>query len=228
MSGGLDSVSTAAYLRKNEKYDIYMLTYSYGQRAAREIQRAQKFAKTLEAEEHRIIDIGFMKELYGGSNVLTDDSQQLPKKFKHNIVVPVRNAIFVTIAAAWAISIDATLVSYGAHTGDNNYPDCRISFIKSMNNTLNLADSDRIRSKLGKRIILWCPALYGIDKPTLLKIGYDILGDEIFKAWSCYSNGVLDKSHNIFAHCGKCESCLNRRNAFKKAGLADKTLYDDF
>jgi 7-cyano-7-deazaguanine synthase len=224
VSGGLDSISTAAYLTKEKGYDLYMLTYVYGQRAKHEIQQARYFAKILKAEDHQVIDITFMKELYGRTNALTDIKQHLPENFHYSIVVPVRNAIFITIATAWAMSIDAKVIAYGAHTDDNHYPDCRPEFIKSITTTLNMAEADGISSGLRQKITVWSPAVDGIDKSELLRIGYKILGDKIFKTWSCYSNGIKGKNRNIF-QCGRCESCINRKIAISKAGIEDKTCY---
>ena len=224
ISGGLDSVCTAAYLSKEKGYDLYMLTYIYGQRAKKEVQQARKFSKVLKAKDYRIIDISFMKNLYGRTNALTDSKQRLSKNFDYSMVVPVRNAIFITIATAWAMSIKANLVAYGAHSGDIHYPDCRPEFIKSITRTLNMAEIDGITSGMRKKITVWSPAMEGIDKSKLLSIGYKIIGDKIFKTWSCYSNGVKSSRTNIL-HCGKCESCINRKIAIRKAGIEDKTHY---
>ncbi len=224
VSGGLDSICTAAYLTREKGYDLYMLTYIYGQRAKKEVQHAREFSKVLKAKDHRVIDIAFMKNLYGRTNVLTDSKQHLPKNFDYSIVVPIRNAIFITIATAWAMSIKANLVAYGAHGGDSHYPDCRPEFIKSITKTLNLAEVDGIISGLRQKITVWSPAMDGMDKSKLLSIGYKIMGDEIFNTWSCYSKGVKSTSTNIL-HCGICESCINRKIAISKAGIMDKTHY---
>jgi 7-cyano-7-deazaguanine synthase len=224
ISGGLDSVCTAAYLSKEKGYDLYMLTYIYGQRAKKEVQQARMFSKVLKAKDYRIIDISFMKDLYGRTNALTDSRQHLSKNFDYSVVVPVRNAIFITIATAWAMSIKANLVAYGAHSGDIHYPDCRPEFIKSITRALNMAEIDGIISGMRKKITVWSPAMDGMDKSELLSIGYKILGDKIFKTWSCYSNGVKRSRTNIL-HCGICESCINRKIAISKAGIEDKTHY---
>ena len=224
ISGGLDSVCTAAYLSKEKGYDLYMLTYIYGQRAKKEVQQARMFSKVLKAKDYRIIDISFMKDLYGRTNALTDSRQHLSKNFDYSIVVPVRNAIFITIATAWAMSIKANLVAYGAHSGDIHYPDCRPEFIKSITRALNMAEIDGIISGMRKKITVWSPAMDGMDKSELLSIGYKILGDKIFKTWSCYSNGIKRSRTNIL-HCGICESCINRKIAISKAGIEDKTHY---
>ncbi|MBV9176436.1 MAG: 7-cyano-7-deazaguanine synthase [Nitrososphaeraceae archaeon] len=223
VSGGLDSVCTTASLVK-EGYTIHMITFVYGQRARLEIQAAKRFARILEIEDHRIIDISFMKEIYGRTNVITDPNQNIPEDFDYSIVVPLRNAVFVTIATAWAMSIGAELVAYGAHIDDKRYPDCRPAFIKSITKALNLAEAEGVRLGLRRKITVWSPAIDGIGKSSLLSKGYRILGDKIFDTWSCYSDGVKNKGKNPI-HCGKCESCINRKNAITKAGIVDKTCY---
>lgn len=223
VSGGLDSVCYAAMLARD--HDIYMITFAYGQRAKREVECARHFARVLKAKDHKIVDIGFMKSLYGTSNALTDRRQELFEDFSQNLVVPVRNAVFITIATAWAMSIDAKVVAYGAHTGDiPHYPDCRPEFVRAINEALNIAESDGIASGARQAVTVMSPAVSGLDKSTLLKIGYELLGDKIFRTWSCYSDGMRT-SRGSYLHCGRCESCINRKAAFTTARIEDKTKY---
>ena len=214
-SGGLDSVCTAAHLQP--RYQLYGITFSYGQKANQEIKIAKHFAKILKFKEHKIIDIGFMKELYEKTNVLTNTNMKIPAKFDYTIVAPIRNAVFLSIAYAWAFTKNATLVSYGAHKGDRNYPDCRPAFSKLISQALNQGEIDGIKLGIRRRINLWTPYTGGFSKSDLLKIGYRKLGNEIFKTWSCYSNTKI--------HCGNCESCNNRKAAFLDARIEDKTRY---
>ena len=116
LSGGLDSACMVAHLKS--KYKLYGITFSYGQRASQEIKAAKKLAKSLNLVEHKILDIGFMKNLYGESNVLTSTKKKMPEKFNYSIVVPIRNAVFLSIASAWAFTLNAELVAYGAQKGD--------------------------------------------------------------------------------------------------------------
>ncbi len=186
----------------------------------REIERARYFAKVLKASGHEVVDISFMKSLYGKSNALTDSRQRISPAFTQSLVVPVRNAVFIAIATAWAMSIGARTVAYGAHTGDAaNYPDCRPAFVKAINEALNLAESRGQR----KQVSVISPAMINLDKSALLKAGHDILGDRTFRTWSCYSDGVLSGGERI--HCGSCESCINRKNAFISARIRDRTKY---
>lgn len=215
-SGGLDSVSTAAYL-KSKRHDIYGITFVYGQKGKKETEVSKKFSKILGFRDHQIIDIGFMKRLYGDSNVLTSNKRNIPKQFNYSIVAPIRNGVFVTIAAAWAFSKRAEIVAYGAHTGDGNYPDCRPSFAKKAAVALNQGEIDGIKSGQRKRITVWSPFNENFSKSQLLKIGYGKLGDKIFDTWSCYKSAKY--------HCGVCESCNNRKKAFYSSQIEDLTAY---
>ena len=214
-SGGVDSVCAVSFLKS--QYELYGITFSYGQKANTEIAAARSFAKKLGLKQHKIVDIGFMKDLYGDSNVLTSTKRNIPSKFEYSIVVPIRNAVFLSISSAWAFTLNASLVVYGAHTGDKHYPDCRPAFAKKLEGAFNQGEIDGINSKLRKSIKIWSPYREGLSKSDLLKSGTKILGNSIFKTWSCYSNKKY--------HCGICESCNNRKTAFQKAGITDKTKY---
>lgn len=221
-SGGLDSICYASVLAQS--YDIYMITFVYGQRARREIDAAKRFARVLKAEEHKIVDISFMKPLYGPTNALTDKSKKISTEFEQSLVVPARNAIFISIAGAWALSIGASKVAYGAHLGDvPHYSDCRPEFARAIEEALKLADADSIDAGEREGVQVISPATGGLDKHTLLKAGYKRLGSKLFSTWSCYSNGV--RKNNQFVHCGQCESCISRKVAFTDAHIDDRTRY---
>jgi len=214
-SGGIDSVCTASFLKS--KYDLYGISFSYGQKANQEILASKSFAKKIGLKQQKIVDISFMKDLYGDSNVLTSKKRKIPDKFEYSIVVPIRNAVFLSMASAWAYTLNASIVAYGAHTGDKNYPDCRPLFAKKLESAFNQGEIDGIKSGLRKEIKIWSPYREGLSKSELLKIGIQTLGDSIFKTWSCYESKKY--------HCGVCESCNNRKKAFEKAGISDKTKY---
>ena len=214
-SGGMDSVCTCTYLKS--KYDLYGISFSYGQRANNEIKTARYFAKVLGLKQHKILDISFMRNIYAESNVLTSSKKKLPSKFNYSIVVPIRNAIFLSIASAWAFTIKANLVAYGAHKGDKNYPDCRPLFSKKLELAFNQGELDGIKLGLRKGLKIWSPYADGLSKSELITKGFGFLGKKIFKTWSCYNNKKF--------HCGICESCNNRRSAFKQAGILDETKY---
>lgn len=244
-SGGLDSTCTLAYVKHNG-YQVYALTFNYGQMSKQEINTAESLAGIIGVKEHKIIDISFMRELYKESrNVLTYSNNSvdyssrsnsnyavtnIPSTFDYSIVVPIRNAVFISIASAYAFSINATLVAYGAHKDDSmNYPDCRVEFISSIEHALNLAEIDGIKRGIRNSIKIWSPAIEGLGKADLIKIGYKLIGENIFRTWSCYTNGVLTNSNiqkvKERIHCGRCESCNNRKRAFLEAGVKDMTKY---
>lgn len=214
-SGGLDSVCICTHLAPTHL--LYGITFSYGQRATQEIKVAKLLARKIKLVEHRTVDIGFMRSLYAKTNVLTDPRKKLPTKFDYSIVVPIRNAIFLSIATAWAYTIGAQTVAYGAHTGDTPYPDCRPAFSRSLETALNIGESDGIRTRKRRSVKIWSPALDGLSKADMIKKGYRMFGDAIFGAWSCYSSGRV--------HCGVCESCVNRREAFALSNIKDMTRY---
>ena len=216
ISGGLDSCGVASYISK-KGYELHLITFNYGQRARQEIKRAEEIGSALSAREHKILDISFMKELYGSTNVLTDESKLVPAHFESNIIVPIRNAVFLTIATAYAFSIGAEKVAYGAHLSDQPYPDCRPAFAKELTKALNLGDIDAIESKSHPPVEIWSPAIEGLTKDQMLRISYDLLGDRVYRTWSCYLDGEKQ--------CGACESCSNRRKAFASAGIKDLTEY---
>ena len=216
-SGGVDSVCSAAFLKS--KYELYGISFSYGQKASKEILTSRFFSKKLGLKKHKIIDIEFMKSLYGNSNVLTSSKRKIPQEFEYSIVVPIRNAVFLSIASAWAYTLNASMVAYGAHTGDKNYPDCRPMFARKLEAAFNQGEIDGIKSGLRKNLQIWSPFRQGLSKSDLLKVGIKILGDSIFKTWSCYSSKKLQ--------CGICESCNNRKKAFAEAGIKDKTKYQN-
>ena len=215
LSGGIDSVCMGAILKS--KYDLYGITFSYGQRASQEIKSAKKIGKILKLKEHKILDINFMKNLYGESNVLTSSNKKMPSKFDYSIVVPIRNAVFLSIATAWAFTVNASLVAYGAHTEDKKYPDCSPAFTKKIESAFNQGEIDGIKKKIRKKVQIWSPYIAKISKKQLICSGHKSLGDKIFETWSCY----LNKKYQ----CGNCESCNNRKNAFVKAKINDKTKY---
>jgi 7-cyano-7-deazaguanine synthase len=214
-SGGIDSVCTAVYLRR--RYDLYGITFSYGQKADQELRVARYFSRVLKFCDHKVVDIDFMKELYEKTNALTSSKMRIPSEFDYSIVVPVRNAVFLSIASAWAFSKNAELVAYGAHKDDQRYPDCRPKFSRLFAQALNEGEIDGIRLGFRKKIRIWSPFMGNLSKSNLIKIGYKFLGDNIFRTWSCYSHSKIQ--------CGQCESCNNRKLAFRQANMVDKTRY---
>jgi 7-cyano-7-deazaguanine synthase len=216
ISGGLDSCGVAAHWKK-KGYDLRLLTFNYGQRSRQEIKRAFELGSILGARDHKVLDISFMKELYGSTNVLTDETKEMPSKFQMNIVVPLRNAVFLAIGGAYAFSRSSAVLAYGAHLSDQSYPDCRPEFAKLFGSALNLGDIDSIESRVHPSLILWSPAVDGLSKDQMLTESFGLLGNSIYRTWSCYLDGEVQ--------CGRCESCNNRKKAFHEAGISDLTEY---
>ena len=134
-----------------------------------------------------------MKELYGDSNVLTSSKRKIPSKFEYSIVVPIRNAVFLSVASAWAYTLNASLVVYGAHTGDKHYPDCRPAFAKKLESAFNQGEIDGINSKLRNNHKDLVPiSEKDYQRSDLLKERvkqyWEILS---LRTWSCYSNKKL-------------------------------------
>ena len=150
-SGGIDS-STLLYKMVNEGFEVYALTFIYGQRHLKEINSANRISESLNIA-HKVVNISAMKELLLGS-ALTDSNvevPEVPETAEHFetlkvTIVPNRNAIFLSIAIGYAVSIGANHVFFGAHFSDRGvYPDCRKEFVEAFQNSERLAtDNDKL------------------------------------------------------------------------------------
>jgi 7-cyano-7-deazaguanine synthase len=206
LSGGPDS-STVAYWAKSQEYDVYALTFKYGQIAEKETDCARKIALELTVP-HKIIDLSSLKTIFGGVTSLCDEAITMTSGFSETIIVPFRNAIFLSVAVAYAVSIGADRILYGAQGSDEQfYPDCRKEFYKAFEKAAQLGTC--------RPISIEAP-FSNMRKSELLRIGAE-LGVPLQNTWSCYRDGAT--------HCGKCESCVNRRNAFRESGVFDPTEY---
>lgn len=218
LSGGLDS-TVCLKLAKDEGYEIYALTFDYGQRHLREIQCAQNIAKKIGVTEHKILDIDLGQI---GKSALTDEievpsglSYDEIKKSKDIPVtyVPARNTILLSFALAYAEVKDADAIYIGAnHMDYSGYPDCRPEYFKAFQ---NLADLATKKSVEGGKIIIVTPLL-NLDKKGIVEIGTRI-DAPLDLTWSCYAGGKKA--------CGVCDSCVLRLNGFKQAGLEDPIEY---
>jgi 7-cyano-7-deazaguanine synthase len=207
LSGGPDS-ATVAYWAKAQGYQIYPITFNYGQIALKETEAAQTIAAKL-GTTTKTINLSALKEIFSNVTTLCNTDIPLTAEFSSPIIVPFRNAIFLSVAVAYASAVCAKEIFYGAHGSDEaNYPDCRREFYEAFEKAAQLGtDQD---------ITIQAP-FNGYKKSELLKEAAK-LGVPLELTWSCYRDGQK--------HCDKCESCVNRKRAFKEAGITDPTSYE--
>ena len=205
-SGGPDS-STVAYWAKDQGYEVFAMTCKYGQIATKEVECATRIATKL-GVSLKLIDLSSLKQIFSGVTSLVDANIPLTSSFSGPIIVPFRNAIFLSTAVAYAVAIGAMRIFYGAQGSDAPYyPDCRKEFYESFQSAARLGT--------GQDLVIEAP-FSQMSKSALVKLGSQ-LGVPFGLTWSCYLNGQK--------HCGKCESCTNRKKAFAEAGLKDPAEY---
>jgi len=218
-SGGIDSTTTLAMARA-EGYEIYSLSFNYGQRHAVELAAAKRVAKALGVKEHLIIDLDLKK--IGGS-ALTD-AIEVPKgrseqEIKQGIpvtYVPARNTIFLSYALAWAEQLMAGAIFIGVTAIDfSGYPDCRPEYIRAFEQMANLALKAAVEGRM--RVRIHAP-LIEMTKGAIIRKGLE-LGVDYRLTHSCYDPSADGKA------CGQCDACLLRKKGFQEAGLTDPTVY---
>ncbi|MCL1966108.1 MAG: 7-cyano-7-deazaguanine synthase QueC [Candidatus Bathyarchaeota archaeon] len=206
LSGGLDS-STVAYWAKSQGYQIYPIVFKYGQIAVKEVYAAKKIAENL-GTSIKIVDFSALKDIFQTSSLVNRDIA-LSGEFSEAIIVPFRNAIFLSVAVAYAATVGANEIFYGAHDSDVAfYPDCRRDFYEAFEKAAQLGTNSNIS--------ISAPYM-GKEKTDLVKAATK-LNVPLELTWSCYTDGEQ--------HCGQCESCINRKKAFQKANIADLTKYE--
>lgn len=218
-SGGLDS-STVLAIAKELGYDIYSLSFDYGQRHKCELESAKKLSDIFNAKKHLVIDIN-MRSI--GGSALTDHIAVPESSSAGNIskdipvtYVPARNTIFLSFALAWAEALKSYDIFIGVNALDySGYPDCRPEYINAYQEMANLATKEGVE---GRPIKIHAP-LINMKKSEIIKKGIE-LGVDYSMTHSCYN-----PSDNGLA-CGKCDSCLLRSQGFKEAGVPDPTKYD--
>jgi queuosine biosynthesis protein QueC len=214
LSGGLDS-TTCMGIAKSRGYQLYPLTFSYGQRHEREVNQARKIAEHFNVREHRIVSLDFFRQL--GGSALTDRSIDVPQGAEDPGIpvtyVPARNMIFLSLASAYAEVIGASAIFTGVSSVDySGYPDCRPEFIKSMNETINLATKAGVSEH---RLSIETPLMH-LTKAETIRLG-SRLNVPYELTTSCYNGG--EKA------CGTCDSCRLRIKGFKEAGMRDPISY---
>ena len=218
-SGGLDSTTVLAIAR-DDGYEVYSLSFRYGQRHAVELKAAQKVADALEVKEHRVIDIALGK--IGGS-ALTDDidvpkarSETEMEKEIPITYVPARNTIFLSYALAWAEVLGASDIFIGVNAIDySGYPDCRPEYIAAFEKMANLATKVGVEETAKIRIRT---PIINMTKAEIIKRGVE-LGVDYAITHSCYDPSTSGEA------CRQCDSCILREKGFKEAGVEDPTRY---
>jgi 7-cyano-7-deazaguanine synthase len=207
LSGGPDS-TTVAYWAKNQGFQIYPITFNYGQIALKEIDCAKKISENLGIAT-KIIDLSALKEIFRGVTSLCNTDIPMTSEFSQPIIVPFRNAIFLSSAVAYAVSIGVDEILYGAQGSDESfYPDCRQEFYQAFEKAARLGTCQEISIRA---------PFSRMRKSELFKMGQQ-LGVPFELTWSCYRDNV--------DHCGQCESCVNRKKAFSEAAIIDPTKYE--
>ncbi|MDO6654981.1 7-cyano-7-deazaguanine synthase QueC [Anaerobacillus sp. 1_MG-2023] len=214
LSGGLDS-TTCMGIAKEKGYELYPITFHYGQKHNREVEQAKKVAEYYNAPDHRIVNISFLNQI--GGSALTDDSIDVPTDMDEDEIpvtyVPARNMIFLSLASAYAEVIGAEAIYIGVSAVDySGYPDCRPEFIESMNETVNLATK---AGATGSEMKIDTPLINLTKADTVseglrLSVPYEL-------TTSCY-NGEVEA-------CGECDSCRLRLKGFEEAGAVDPIPY---
>ncbi|MDB6127773.1 MAG: queC [Verrucomicrobia bacterium] len=209
-SGGMDSV-TALYWARQEHRVVAVVSFDYGSKHNhRELPFAAEHAARFNLR-HDVIALDFVNQLFASD--LLKSGGEVPEghyeaKNMKATVVPFRNAIMLSIACGLAESVEADGLVIAAHGGDHAiYPDCREDFMRSM--------GDAMRLGTYAEVALLRPFI-AMTKGQIAAEGAR-LGVDFARTWSCYKGGEI--------HCGKCGTCVERREAFAQAGVKDPTVY---
>ena len=218
-SGGLDS-TTVMTIAKQQGFEIYSLSFDYGQRHSFELRAAKRVAELMGVSKHLVLELDLTKF---GASALTDDIA-VPKSYDGDIktdeipvtYVPARNTIFLSLAMAWAETLNASDIFIGVNALDySGYPDCRPEYIKAFEYMANLATKAAVEG--GLKLKIHTP-LINMTKAQIISKGME-LGVDYAVTHSCY-----DPSPEGLA-CGYCDSCILRKKGFKEAGVKDPTEY---
>jgi 7-cyano-7-deazaguanine synthase len=217
ISGGLDSATVMA-LAKNRGFEVYGLSFDYGQRHGHELAAAKRVSEALGAKRHMVFKIDLRQ--IGGS-ALTDDID-VPKtgKIEDNKIpvtyVPARNTIFLSVALAWAEVLGCGDIFIGVNALDySGYPDCRPEYIAAFEHLATLAVKTTVEKTM--QIKIQAPLIH-LTKAQIIRTG-TMLGVDYSMTHSCYD------PYPDGSACGWCDSCILRKNGFKAAGTPDPTRY---
>jgi len=219
LSGGVDSTTTLA-LAARQGFELYALTFRYGQRHEAEIDAARRVARAFRVAQHEIV--AFDLRRFGGS-ALTDDiavpKDRAPRDMAHGIpvtYVPARNTIFLSFALAWAEVLGASDIFVGVNAVDySGYPDCRPEYIAAFQALADLATKAGVESR--QRLRIHTP-LISLSKKEIIETGLS-LGIDYGLTTSCYDPSPAGEA------CGRCDACLLRLKGFAEAGARDPIRY---
>ena len=228
LSGGIDSTTTLAIARA-EGFDVYALSFDYGQKHVIELESARSNASKLGVKDFLVLSFNLSD--IGGSALtsdiqvpkdrlhITDPSDPLLRGSKTDNIpvtyVPARNTIFLSFALAWAERIGASDIFIGANAIDySGYPDCRPEYIKSFEKMANLATKASVNGTI--RFKINAP-LISLTKSEIIKKAVELKVD-LSETWSCYAPEVKKYP------CRRCDSCLLRAKGFKEANIEDPLL----
>ncbi len=216
LSGGLDS-TTCAYLAKAQGYEVYALSFDYGQRLARELDSAKAVAQAVGAAEHIVMKFDLTR--WGGS-ALTQADLAVPTgretaEMEESIpvtYVPGRNILFLSFGVSYAEAKGAEAIFIGVNALDySGYPDCRPEFIAAYQEAVRLGTKAGVE---GRPIRIETPLLHW-TKAEIIRHGLEA-GADYGLTWSCYQGGAVP--------CGECDSCKLRAKGFAEAGVRDAAL----
>jgi 7-cyano-7-deazaguanine synthase len=214
LSGGLDSATVLA-IASSGGYECYAMTINYQQRHHAELVAADNIAKIFNVKEHKVVDIDLS---WLKSSSLTNTKMNIPEIASKGIpstYVPARNTIMMTLAMAWAETLESQDIFIGVNAVDySGYPDCRPEYIASFQKMANLATKSAIE---GKSIKIHTP-LISLTKSEIIGIG-ERFGIDYSSTVSCY------QANKDGLACGKCDSCRLRREGFKSSNIKDPTQY---
>ena len=217
LSGGLDSTTCIA-IAKKAGFRIAALTINYGQRHKFELDAAKQIIDHYQINNHSMVDIDLSQ--FGGS-ALTDDIE-IPKDRSDKDMsdipvtyVPARNTVFLSLALAWAETLQAFDIFIGVNALDySGYPDCRPEYIAAFERTANLATREGVS---GNNFKIHTP-LINMTKSEIINTGLK-LGIDYGMTSTCYDPDTNGKP------CGKCDACFLRLKGFKQAGAIDPLSY---
>lgn len=225
LSGGLDSCALTANAVK-KGHEVTALSLSYGQQHVKEVNCARKIAEKL-GVEWRHAELGFVKHLFKSALLSGEipDHKELGKDEAAVTYVPMRNALFLTIATGLAESIEADNIFIATNIVDySGYVDCRPEFVMRMQQAMTLGGERWARSEHDLRI----HHLGDASKADIIRLGWK--SNAPFElSWSCYKG--LERPCVAYGKVGQksvvCDSCYNRIKGYRETGLDDPALTDE-